>query len=103
MLCHGEFDINTAKPLEEATMSSYGDTNCGKWLDTRKSNSANDFEQRAVGYFDALARAKWIDVWTKPTKITPSQLFYMIDNECQKNPALSLQDSLWLIYFERAK
>jgi len=93
--------------LSSALVTTYSNVNCGKWLDLRKGNLANQknlanqSEQRAVGFFDGLVRANGFDAWDKPTKITPSQLFYMIDNECRANPASKVQDSILKIFIGR--
>ena len=87
--------------LSSALVSAYSDVNCGKWLDARKGNLASTYEQRAVGFFDGLVKARDFDAWEKPTAITPSQLFYFIDNECRANPALSVHDSISKIFLGR--
>ena len=87
--------------LSSALVTTYSNVNCGKWLDLRKGDLANQSEQRAVGFVDGLVRGNGFDAWDKPTKITPSQLFYMIDNECRANPALKVQDSILKIFIGR--
>ena len=78
-----------------------GSVDCGKWLDARRSNASMMLEQTVVGYFNGLAMGTNFDVWMKPKKISASQLFYMVDNDCKKSPSWDVYDSLNILFLKR--
>ena len=87
----------------DGAVTIYSNTNCGDWLDARKKDSSNAriLENRVVGFLDGLSYGLGFDVWEKPTPIVPSQLFYMVDNECRNDPSKKTQQVLADIYDKR--
>ena len=81
----------------------YGTIDCGEWLDKRANRTVQtDYYEGIVmghinGYNDARSvnnfknknvsgTYKQRDVWSYPSKITPSQVYYYLDKECAANP-----------------
>ncbi len=64
-----------------------GHLDCATWLEARKSNNAARFEHYVLGFVNGLALGRMVDIWNaKAVKVTNSQLYYWMDNYCNKNP-----------------
>jgi hypothetical protein len=78
-----------------------GSLDCGLWLDARKNNSSEILEGVVLPFANGYAHGSGQDVWLKPTKISPSQLNYMVDQKCRNDPTLSVWAALAIILSER--
>ena len=82
-------------------VSIKGGLDCGLWLDARKNNGSEFFEGGVIAFANGYAFGSGQDVWRKPTKISPSQLNYMVDQKCRDDPTLSVWMALAVILSER--
>ena len=41
------------------------------------------------------------DIWMKPTEISPSQLFYLVDRDCRNEPSNNVWKTLYNIFLDR--
>ena len=78
-----------------------GSLDCGLWLDARKNNDSDVIKTAALSFANGYAFGSGRDVWQKPTKISPSQLNYMVDQKCRDDPTLSVWMALAVILSER--
>ena len=61
---------------------------CGLWLKSRKTNSAQYLETFLTGTVNGMALGAWIEIWrgTSGVLVSPEQLYFWMDQWCQKNP-----------------
>ena len=61
---------------------------CGLWLKSRKTNSAQYLETFLTGTVNGMAFGAWLEIWrgTDGVLVSSEQLFFWMDNWCQKNP-----------------
>ena len=78
-----------------------GGFDCGLWLDARKNNSSEILEGDVRSFANGYVYGSVRDVWQKPTKISPSQLNYMVDQKCRDDPTLDVWGALGIIFSER--
>ena len=81
----------------------FGIIDCGEWLDKRENRTHITFyyEGHVMGYINGYNAARSLnifknknvsgaykqrDVWSYPSSITPSQVYYYLDKECAANP-----------------
>lgn len=64
-----------------------GHLDCGRWLEARKNSNSKHFEHYLLGFVNGLALGRMVDIWNaKGTTISNEQLYYWMDNYCNKNP-----------------
>jgi len=77
---------------------------CGYWLDERRDNPQSiQLQTATIAYANGYATGIQSDVWQKPTKISPSQLNYLVDQKCRDDPTLLIWQALDIILLERVK
>ena len=97
-------------PTISSAFSVYGNLDCGEWLDVRNKASSNNradiiaigiVGKRGEAFFDGLVLNGSFEGWLEPTKITSSQLNYMIDNYCREKPSAKIYEAMAEIYVDR--
>jgi len=74
---------------------------CGYWLNARDKKGSRALEDAVSAFTDGYAIGTARDVWRRPKKITETQLYYIVDRECQKNPTELVWAVLGNFLFER--
>jgi len=77
--------------------------NCGLWLKGRQTNTAQYLENFLTGTVNGLAMGSWIDIWrgTSGVLVSPEQLYFWMDNWCQKNPLTNISEGTFAFANER--
>jgi len=76
---------------------------CGYWLNARDKNGSRALEDAVSAFTDGFAIASSRDVWNRPTQITETQLYYIVDKECRENPTDIVWSVLGKVLHERKK
>ena len=71
-----------------------GSVDCGLWLKAREESTSLILEAAAQGFLNGYATGTMQNIWFTPTKITPTQAFYYVDNYCKKNPLSDMNTGL---------
>jgi len=87
--------------LSIAAVSLKGGIDCGIWLDARSNKNAQALENSVQGFANGYAAGSEFDIWMKPTEISPSQLFYLVDRDCRNEPSNNVWKTLYNIFLDR--
>jgi hypothetical protein len=74
---------------------------CGYWLNARDKKGSRSLEDSISAFTDGYAMASGRDVWRRPKAITETQLYYIVDRECRKDPTQIVWVVLGKFLFDR--
>ena len=77
----------TASAAQQNQVVLLGSGDCGTWLQARKTNQAKFLEQHLMGLINGMTMGSSIDIWiVGGSTVSAQQLYFWMDNHCQKNP-----------------
>lgn len=92
-----------AKPATAAGIFVEGSSDCGNWLDARKTERSAVLEGYTLGYLNGLAIGHVIEFWHADGRgVSREAVYAWIDSYCQKAPLDLLNQAIMQLYRERS-
>ena len=80
-----------------------GMMDCGMWLKARKDSTSQSLEHVVLGFMNGLSFGGQREFWRAGGhKVGREQVFFWLDNYCQKNPMNDVYEGAIVLFRERS-